>query len=159
VDDLTEGVEVGPAVGVHDALGPAGRPGRVVDGDAGELVVHRPGQRLVRAAAEQVGVREVRRLRRIRFGGAGGVDDRDHLLHAAQLRQDGAQRRQQLGVGDQQPGSGMVADVGDLLRRQPRVDRHQDGAGERHPEVRHQHLRDVGAQVRHPVAWPDPGGP
>ena len=40
----------------------------------------------------------------------------------------------------------MVEDVGDFRRRQPGIDGHQNGARQRHAEVRLQHRRNVGTQ-------------
>src|SRR5262249_30034684 len=54
------------------------------------------------------------------------------------------------------PGTGVLEDVGDLLRLQPRVDRDQHGAGRRHAEVRVEQRRHVRGEEGDAVAATDP---
>ena len=50
----------------------------------------------------------------------------------------------------------MLADVGDLLRREADVDRHQERAQQGNREVGLEHGRHVGDDVGDPVTLPDP---
>ena len=123
VDDLAQRVEVRAAVGVHHALGRAGRPRGVVDRDQALLVVDRPGQRLIRAAFQELVVGEVRERGGVRWGRAEGIVDGHDQRDAPQPVQHRGQRGQVLGVDHQQRRPGVVADVADLLRGEPGVDR------------------------------------
>ena len=153
VDHLAQRVEVGAAVGVDDALGPAGRARGVVDRDRVQLVLHRPRQRVVRAALEQVGVGRPRLVAARPLIGHG-----DDLAHRREPVRDRVERRPQLLVDHEQLRAGVVADVGDFLRGEAGVDRDEHRAGERHGEVRHQQLDGVHAQVRHAIAGLDAAG-
>ena len=84
-------------------------------------------------------------------GGAEWIGDGHDLDDGAQRVEFRCQRGQVLGVDDEHLRSGVVADVADLVRGQSGVDGHEDRACQRHPEVGHQHLRDVRAHVGHPV--------
>ena len=162
VQHLAERVEIGAAVAVHDALGPPGGARGVVDRDRGALVVDRPRQnvvsRIVRGGAGQqvrVGDRPRDRLagrRPVR------VDEGDDRAHRLQRPGHGCDARRERRVDHQDQRPRVVADVADLLGRQPGVDRHQHRAGERDGEVRDQHLRHVRQQVGHPVTGTDAGG-
>jgi hypothetical protein len=154
VHDLAERVEVRAAVGVLHTLRPAGGARGVVDGDAARLVADLPCEGLVVAAGEQVLVRDAAAGA---VAGLGGVDDRDDLLDRLEPAHERRHRRVQRRVDDQQLRAGVVEDVAHLLGGEPGVDRDEHGARQRHGEVGHEHLGDVGQQVRHPVALADPG--
>ena len=158
VDDLAQRVEVRAAVGVHHTLGRAGRPRGVVDRDQALLVVDRPGQRLIRAAFQELVVGDVRERGGVRWGRAEGIVDGHDQRDAPQPVQHRGQRGQVLGVDHQQRRPGVVADVADLLRGEPGVDRYQHRACQWHAEVGHQHLGDVRAHVGDAVAALHAGG-
>ena len=152
VDDLGKGVEVGPAVGIHDSLGSAGGSRGVVDRDRALLVIDIPGEGLLGAAGC-----EVIPCGCPGFGGDTGIVDGDHLGDRLQLGDNRGEGLQQFGVGEEQLGAGVVADVADLLRGEPSVDGDEHSAGQRYREVRQQHLGDVGTEERHPLARLDTG--
>lgn len=64
----------------------------------------------------------------------------------------GGQHGQVLGVDHEQLRPGVITDVPDLIRGESGVDRHHDRTGQWHAEIGHEHLRDVRAHVRDPVA-------
>ena len=82
----------------------------------------------------------------------------DHALHAGAVTQRRGQRGPQPGVDEQHPGPGVAQDVGDLRRRQARIERHQHRAGQRHAVVGHERQQAVRCQHRHPVAAGHAGG-
>ena len=134
-----ERVQVGAAVGVHDALGPAGRAARVVDAD--RVVLARPaGPRARPPRAARGTPRSRRRLRTTRT--------RSTAASSTRWRSDSCH--------DEDPRAGVLEDVGDLLRHEPGVDRDEHGPGARHAEVRFEQLVDVRGEKRDPVAVRDP---
>ena len=157
VDDLSEAVQVGAAVGVDHTLGPARRAGGVVDGDRGQLVLDRPFDEVIGPAEGELGVANQPRAGqrdgpRVRSLASVSVLEHDDLGDGGHVLDRGSHLRQEGGVGHQHLGARVVQDVGDLLIRQPGVHRDQYGTGERDRELRDEHLGQVGHQVRNPVA-------
>jgi hypothetical protein len=155
VQDLPEAVQIRAPVGVDDALGLPGGPRRVVDRDRRQLVLDRPGQRLVGPTLEQVGIAgPAGRLGVIHLGHR--VGDRDDLPDRRELVPERGDDRAQLRVDHQQLGPGVLTDVAHLLSRQTGVDGHQNRSRQRNCKVRDQQLGDVRAQVGHAIARLDP---
>ena len=142
------GVQVAAAVRVQHPLGVAGGAAGVIDADRLVFVLHRAVQQRVRAGGQK------RLVIRSFIQGLADVTvlDVHHRLDAGQLVPHRADQFRQFRVDAQHLAAGMVEDVGDFRRRQPGVDGHQDGPGQRHAEVRLQHGRDVGAQEADAVA-------
>ena len=139
-DHLVQRVQVRAAVGVLDPLGPARGPGGVVDRDR-LLFMLQPAHRHHR--------RRGREELLVRVPGAAGACAADHG-HPGQLQRRG--QRLQAGVQQQVPRATVGQDVPDLGAGQPVVDRDQDPASRRHPEMRLEHRRGVEQQRGNPIS-------
>jgi hypothetical protein len=120
----------------------------VVEADRCVLVGHHAGDRVVVPGRQQVVV----------GGGEGKFHGptvfrrkRDDLPQRDDSGQLFARRFQQLGFGEQEHGTGMLDELGDLLGGQPGVDGDQHPAGQRHREVGYQHFGAVRREIGHPV--------
>ena len=147
-------------VGVRDhrALGRPGGPAGVDDGrqlggsDAGdearELSAVRAGSAEVEQAADEAGV------------GIVVITSEEHdELEVGELVAPPDHLRQLVGlIQEAAPCLAVAQDVGDLLRRVARIDRHAHEAGGQDAEISDVPLRTVRGQDRHPVAGFEPGG-
>ena len=146
---------------IDHALRAPGGPGGVVDRDRGKLVGDRPGQRLLRAPGQELGVTHQPRLAaqvRIRRRKLGVLGDHQlgHRLHVLGGRHC---RRQELRVDNHDLRARVTEDVCHLLGREPGVYRDEHRAGQRDRVMRDEHLRQVRHQVRNPVTRPDTARP
>ncbi len=132
-----ERLQVGAAVGVHDALGTTGRAAGVVERQQRQLVLHRHPQR--RGTGQQGLVLVL-----------GSPDDHQPDV-AAELGEQGPGEVDEVLVDQEDPGAGVADDVGQLSGAQPGVERVEHRPGPRHPEVRLQGEPGVGRQHRDPV--------
>ena len=122
------------AMGDLHALGPGRRAGRVVDAGGGGLVGF-PGLRFGTLGGEQVVV----------------VAEDEPVLGG-----DLPQRVVELGVDQQDPRTGVLDDVADLVGTQPEVHRHEHPPRAGHPEERGEQPGTVVAHDGDPVPHPDP---
>ena len=81
--------------------------------------------------------------------------DRDHGVHGLQQRQDGCKLSGHRHVGDDHLVFGLVGDEGDLLGRQPDVERVQHRTHRWDGQVRGQVLGVVPHEGRHPLVAGD----
>ena len=131
-----ERLQVGAAVVVHDALGPAGRAAGVADGQQPALVLAGDGGRAGRGQECLVFIR-----RAAGDDGPGPGRRRDVGGHVGQL-----------GGGDKDLGAAVAEDVRQLIARQPDVERNEHRPGQRHAVVQLQHDVAVHAQRGDPAA-------
>ena len=161
VNDLAEAVQVSTPVRIDHALRAPGGPGGVVDRDRSKLIRDRPGQRLLCAPGQELGIGHQPRLAaRIRFRrrklGVLGDHQLGHRLHVLGGRHC---RRKERRVDNHDLRTRVTEDIGHLLGREPRVYRDEHRAGQRNREMRDEHLRQVRHQVGDPVARPDTARP
>jgi hypothetical protein len=119
---------------VHDALRPAGRPGRVVDRDHVVLGLE-PGLDLAIRPA---------------------IDERFELLierDAADARGRALEQRGELATVEDRGGAGVLEYVADLLGAEARIDRDQDAARLRHGEVGQVERLAVDCQERDAIVF------
>ncbi|VTR67498.1 conserved hypothetical protein [Desulfosarcina cetonica] len=147
---LAQGVEIGAAVVVHDALGQAGGAAGVVDRGHLALVVDFDGQRIGIALGQEGLI--VRAVQRFVVADVADVDDGVHLL---QLIHDRGDQFGELIVHEQRLAVRVVDDVGHLVGRQTDIDAHQGRADHGHGVVGLEHGRGVGADEGHLVALGD----
>ena len=133
------------AVVKERALGIAGGAGRVAKAARRGLVELRPGK-LPRQIRDQALV--IHQTREPARGHVAGIAQYHYALEGGQLGRQLLQQRQEHGVGEQVAILGMVHDVGDLVREQPRIDRVTDGAA----------AGDGVVQLEVPVVVPGEGG-
>ena len=142
----------GGAVRIKHALGLARGAGGVAQRARRPLIQQRPGVFGVLAGDQRL-ISHHRHAQR----GQGRLAHHHH--HPQRFRQPLGQRhqpRQQRGIDKQRHIGGIVQNIGDLVRKQPRIDRvqHRPHAG---GGVIHLHMRrGVPAQRRHPLATPHP---
>ena len=148
------------AVGEHHALGQSGRARRV------ELHRHVVGATLVPGvAAGVVGepvlvadpTGEVRGASEVGVGL--GISEDHHARHPRQPALHGRQARHELGVDDEDLGSGVVDHGRHLGGSEAPVDGHVDGAAQGTSEEDLEVLEPVAIEEGHPVAEPDALGP
>ncbi len=133
------GLEVGTAVVVHDALGPSGRTGRVVEGEQVVLVdLHLVGGLGIRTG--QPGVV-------LRLG--------NHL--DAELVGQRTRTVREFAGGHEEPRTGVLEDVAHLVVAEPDVDGDEHRTACRYGVVELEHHVTVGAQRCHSVARLDAG--
>ena len=161
VNDFAETVQVRAPVRIDHALRAPGGPGGVVDRDRGKLVGDRPGQRLLCAPGQELGVAHQPRLAaqiRIRRRKLGVLGDHQlgHRLHVLGGRHC---RRKERRVDNHDLRARVTEDVCHLVGREPGVYRDEHRAGQRDRVMRDEHLRQVRHQVRDPVARPDTARP
>ena len=113
------------------------------------LVTDHEGDRNVAAGGQQVVVTGGEGQFDRDTGLAGQGDDFPQSGDGSELL---ASRLDQRGIGQQELGSGVLDDLGDLLRRQPGVQRDKHAAGQRHCEMTDQHLGAIRGQIGDPVA-------
>ena len=146
LDQLADGVHVRAAGAVHHAFRAARRARGVVDRDRLLLVLEpaRDGRR--RALGEKILVRIARRARVVHAHDAdtGEVERLDELG--------------ELGIDEEEARARVAEDIADLVRAEPRIDRHQDAARPGHAVVRLEHRGDVRAQEGDAVVLGEPGG-
>ena len=114
------------AVRVEHALGVARRARGVAERRCRLLVEVGPFQRARLVRDQLLVAQQVRDLGRGRHVGAVGHDH--DMLHRLEMRPHALDDRQQVEVDEDRLVLGVVGDVGDVLGRQPRVDRVQHGA-------------------------------
>ncbi len=138
--DHRQRLQVGTAVVVHDALGTARSPARVIDREQvplvggyvldGRITV---GERLVfRPLANRADLRA-----RSRDGCCGEIGE--------------------IGVAEQEAGARVADDVAQLVSGEPHVEGDEHGAGERHGVVRLEQDMRVGREDRHPLSRANAG--
>ncbi|MNV29165.1 hypothetical protein D3C71_1203830 [compost metagenome] len=138
-------------VAEEHALGQAGSPGGIEHRGAAVLIeVREAGERRRRAQPGLVLGRETGRQR------AGNVLQQDPRAHLRQLPADAVQHGQEVAVDQDHLRAAVVQCVGDLLRCQADVHRHQHRADNRHGEVALQITVAVPVHHRHGIAVPDP---
>jgi len=136
-----------------DALGIAGRAGRVVEADRLPLAFrHAPSERRVALGDEGLVVEGAEPGAGLRVLQIVIIDDEwadlgegQRLLHYGR----------ELAVGDQNPGVGVIELEGHDGGIQPGVHRVKDGTGHGHAVVGFEHRRHVGEHHRHGVAGAD----
>jgi hypothetical protein len=147
-DLRVHGVEVELTVGERDALRQARGAARVEE-LGGRVLVDLRVARFRRAARQE-------RLVLV-AGDAAGLAFQDHEARSRrELRDDRLHERQEVAVECHQLGTGVVEDVGDLVRGEPDVDRVQHRSGLQDAVVGLQEVVRVVGDERHSIAGLDP---
>ena len=139
LEHLAERVDPRSPMRIHDTLGPARRARGVVDRKHLFFVLQPALDRRRRAAGEKI---------LVRISGVTGV------VHAHDAQAGERQRlhqRLELGVDEEELRAGVLEDVADLVRAEPRIDGDQHASRGRHAVVRLEHRRNVRAEKCHPV--------
>ncbi len=154
--DVADRVQIGAAVMVDHALGPAGGARGVVERDRLPFI-GRKQRREVRIALVQerlVGGLAEPLARLLTAAMEQVVDDVDHLGPGLAQRQRLLDHAGKLGVGQQQLGLAVVEDVGDAVGLEPDVQGVQHRARHRHAIGRLEGCGDVGRHHRDRIARP-----
>jgi hypothetical protein len=130
LQSVAEGVQVGAAVVVDDALGVAGGAGGVVDRD-GVPFVGRAGPGVAGVARDEKGL-VVGRADGV--AGGGGVVDVDDERARGGAGQGFVEDGGELAVGEEDLRLGVVEDIGDGASVEAAVEGAQDAAGEGTPK-------------------------
>ena len=155
-DDIVDGVQVGAAVVVDDALRVAGGARGVAERDGVPLVVGQPPRRRRVALGEE---RFVVHFAETLAGRRRVVLDVDHQrARSVEQGERALDRGRELAVGQQHLGLAVLQHEGDRFRIEPGVERVEHRARGRHAEVRFEHRRHVGQHCRDGVAAADAGG-
>ncbi len=141
----------GRAVRVHHALRPARGAGGVAHGHRVVLIVRHVVEFFRRAGEEILVARELLRHRLAAEG------EHDHLLEV-RLAADLLEERQQDVVDDEEAVLGVIRDPGDVVWREPQVERVHHAARRRDAEIALQVGVMVPAQRRHALALLQPRG-
>ncbi len=153
-EHVAEGEEVGAAVVVDHALGIARGPGSVIQADRLPLVRRRaPGELGIALGQEGFVVGLAERVSAFTGQRVIDVDDQDIPRSLFECRSDDCG---ELAVGNQHLGTAVIEAEGEGGRVQAGVERVENRAGHRHPEMRLVKLRRVGGHDRHRIAYPDP---
>ncbi len=139
-------MQVGRAVAVDDALGPAGGAARVAHRRRLPLVEIGPVEALVRAG-EQLFVAQ-----RARQPGAVSVADDDEVLDPIELVRRARQHRHQARVDDDEAVARVLDEIGHLLGKEPEVDGVQHRAEPGYRQVGFEVLLRVPRKGAHAIA-------
>ena len=133
-------VEVGVAVGDHHAFGIRRGAARVVDRDQIALVDDSRNERRLRS-------REQLLIGQPSFDSHAAFE-RDEMRHRGKVGADTIDRLQIVTVRAHDGRAGVIDDVAEIVRREPIVDRHDDGADLRHAVERFEHRMGVRRDIR-----------